>query len=266
MDSRNRPGRNQVIDLYLKYSNQSHSNVHIGNQGAIGWAPHKLYESSRLFYSSCGPHLQFGKHLCHSIGLFVQWLCISTLKYPPMFVGPLLIYHTMEHTSYHGFFSQLLGQLPECRVKAIGSDGETALCKAIKTTLPGAVHWRCIMLTNRFIIITIFTDSNANAVQSSIANSTRNTSYSTLCSYCTRPIHIHPCIHIDKKPIVFFEDAHAQYQDMCMMLPWLPTACTTIWHLHYSPWDLTNMEPSNWMYSDSGNQCTLPCWYWLHQT
>ena len=184
-----------------------------------------------------------------------------------MFVGPLLIYHTMEHTSYHGFFSQLLGQLPEfCRVKAIGSDGETALCKAIKTTLPGAVHWRCIMLTNRFIIITIFTDSNANAVQSSIANSTRNTSYSTLCSYCTRPIHIHPCTHIDKKPIVFFEDAHTQYQDMCMMSPWLPTACTTIWHLHCSPWDSPNMEPSNRMYPDSRNQCTLPCWYWQHQT
>ena len=95
-------------------------------------------------------------YVCHSIGLFVQWLCISTLKNPLMFVGPLLIYHTMEHTSYHGFFSQLLRQLPEfCHVKAIGSDGETALCKAIKATLPGAVHWRCIMLTSRFIIITI---------------------------------------------------------------------------------------------------------------
>ena len=106
--------------------------------------------------------------------LFNDYVRISTFKNPPMFVGPLLVYHTMEHTSYHGFFSQLLGQLPEfCRVKAIGSDGETALCKVIKTTLPGAVHWCCIMLTNRFIIITIFTDSNANAVQSSIANSTK---------------------------------------------------------------------------------------------
>ena len=89
-----------------------------------------------------------------------------------------------------------------------------------------------------------------------------NTSYSTLCSYCTRSIHIHPCTHIDKKPIVFFEDAHIQYQDMCMMSPWLSTACTTIWHLHCSPWDSPNMEPSNWMNNDSWNQCTLSCWYW----
>ena len=89
-------------------------------------------------------------------------------KNPLKFVGPLLIYHTMEHTSYHWFFCQMFGQLPEfCRVKAFGSDGETALCKAIETTLPGAVHWCCIMLTNRSIIITIFKDSNANATRSS---------------------------------------------------------------------------------------------------
>ena len=60
-------------------------------------------------------------------------------------MGPSLIHHSMEYTSYHGFFSQLLGQLPEfCHVKAIGSDGETALCIAIEATLPAAVHLHCI--------------------------------------------------------------------------------------------------------------------------
>ena len=66
-------------------------------------------------------------------------------KNSPTFVGPFLIHHTMEYASYHGFFNQLLGQLPEFgHVKAIGSDGETALCKAIEATLPAAVHLRCI--------------------------------------------------------------------------------------------------------------------------
>ena len=73
-----------------------------------------------------------------------DYLCQRTGK-APTFVGPILIHHKLEYMSYHGFFSQLCGLVPQLhQVKAVGSDGEAALCKAIHDCLPNAIHLRCV--------------------------------------------------------------------------------------------------------------------------
>ena len=62
----------------------------------------------------------------------------------PTYVGPLLIHHRMDYESYHTFLSQLVGKRPGLRnIRAIGSDGEGALCTAIEDVLPLAIHLRC---------------------------------------------------------------------------------------------------------------------------
>ena len=62
----------------------------------------------------------------------------------PTYIGPVLIHHRMDYESYHTFLSQLLGKRPMLRkIRAMGSDGESALCKAIHGNLPSAIHLRC---------------------------------------------------------------------------------------------------------------------------
>ena len=51
----------------------------------------------------------------------------------------------MQHSTYSYFLNQITLLKPEVRnVKALGTDGELALCSALKDHIPGAVYLRCL--------------------------------------------------------------------------------------------------------------------------
>ena len=63
----------------------------------------------------------------------------------PTFIGPVLLHHQMQHTTYSYFLNQIISLKPAVRnTKAVGTDGELALCNALKDNLPGAVGLRCL--------------------------------------------------------------------------------------------------------------------------
>ena len=83
---------------------------------------------------------------------FVTPIVFSLLRYThrrgggsPTFVGPVLIHHQLQYQSYNYFLSQLLSLKPDiCEVKSVGSDGEIALCNAIRDCIPRAIRLRCL--------------------------------------------------------------------------------------------------------------------------
>ena len=63
----------------------------------------------------------------------------------PSFIGPVLIHQNMHFGIYKYFLTQLVLLNPHVKhVKAIGTDGEQALCNAVKETFPASVHLRCL--------------------------------------------------------------------------------------------------------------------------
>ena len=51
----------------------------------------------------------------------------------------------MHHGVYNYFMTQLVSLKPEVKqIKAVGTDGELALCNAVKDYFPDAVHLRCL--------------------------------------------------------------------------------------------------------------------------
>ncbi len=63
----------------------------------------------------------------------------------PTFMGPILIHQEMHHGVYNYFLNQLISIRPELKqIKAIGTDGELALCNAVKDNFPNAIHLRCL--------------------------------------------------------------------------------------------------------------------------
>ena len=66
-------------------------------------------------------------------------------KGSPTMIGPVLIHHQMIQGTYSYFFNEIMSLKPEIRkVQAIGTDGEAALCNAIRDSFPTAVHLRCL--------------------------------------------------------------------------------------------------------------------------
>lgn len=62
----------------------------------------------------------------------------------PTFLGPMLVHQRKLKESYHYLMSTLIGLRPSLsQIKAIGTDGEINLFKAILTNLPSAQHVRC---------------------------------------------------------------------------------------------------------------------------
>ena len=60
----------------------------------------------------------------------------------PSFIGPIL-HHQMTYGTYSYFLNHLLALKPDIRhVKAVGTDGELALCNALKDSVPQAIHLR----------------------------------------------------------------------------------------------------------------------------
>ena len=63
----------------------------------------------------------------------------------PTFIGPVLIHHQMQHSTYSYFLNQIISLKPAVRnVKVIGTDGELALCNALKENFPEAIPLRCL--------------------------------------------------------------------------------------------------------------------------
>ena len=51
----------------------------------------------------------------------------------------------MHHGVYNYFMNQLISFGPELRqIKAKGTDGEQALCNAVKDNFPNVTHLRCL--------------------------------------------------------------------------------------------------------------------------
>ena len=62
----------------------------------------------------------------------------------PIYMGPILIHHRMNYSSYSYFANQLVDLRPSLRgMKAIGTDGEQPLYTAMRDTFRNAVHLRC---------------------------------------------------------------------------------------------------------------------------
>ena len=62
----------------------------------------------------------------------------------PAFLGPVLIHQSQKFSSYYYFASQIIGLKRQLKdVRAIGTDGESALYDAFKSAFPSAVHLRC---------------------------------------------------------------------------------------------------------------------------
>ena len=63
----------------------------------------------------------------------------------PTFIGPVLLHHQMQHDTYSYFLNEITLLKPEVRnVKAVRTDGELALCNALKDHLPRAIHLCCL--------------------------------------------------------------------------------------------------------------------------
>ena len=63
----------------------------------------------------------------------------------PSFIGPVLIHQQMHYGVYNYFLTQVVSLKPHVKhVKTIGTDGEQALCNAVKETFPAAIHLRCL--------------------------------------------------------------------------------------------------------------------------
>ena len=66
-------------------------------------------------------------------------------KGSPTMIGPVLIHHQMIQGTYSYFFNEIMSLKPDVRkVQAIGTDGEAALCNAVRDSFPTAVHLRCL--------------------------------------------------------------------------------------------------------------------------
>ncbi len=64
----------------------------------------------------------------------------------PVMLGPLFIHQRKQFSSYHFFFSQLVGLRPGLQnVRAVGTDGEQALANALTTQFKVAIHLRCFL-------------------------------------------------------------------------------------------------------------------------
>ena len=67
----------------------------------------------------------------------------------PVFVGPVCIHKTKDTQSYYNFLSTLIAKNNKLRkMKAIGTDGETALSNAVLMAFENAVHLRCFNHVN----------------------------------------------------------------------------------------------------------------------
>ena len=63
----------------------------------------------------------------------------------PTFIGPVLLHHQMQHSTYSYFLNHIISLMPEIKnVRAVGTDGELALCNALKESIPGAINLRCL--------------------------------------------------------------------------------------------------------------------------
>ena len=66
-------------------------------------------------------------------------------KCPPTLIGPVLIHHQMQFSTYSYFLNQIVSLKPEIRqIKAVGTDGEIALYSAVKEHFPDAIRLRCL--------------------------------------------------------------------------------------------------------------------------
>ena len=55
----------------------------------------------------------------------------------PSFIGPVLLHHQMTYGTYSYFLNHLLTLKPDIRqVKAVVTDGELALCNALRDSVP----------------------------------------------------------------------------------------------------------------------------------
>ena len=65
-------------------------------------------------------------------------------KKSPVFVGPICIHKKKEASTYYNFFSTLISKNNALRdIKAVGTDGEHALCNAILMAFENTVNLRC---------------------------------------------------------------------------------------------------------------------------
>ena len=63
----------------------------------------------------------------------------------PTFIGPVLLRHQMNYGTYSYFLNHILSLKPDIKqVKAVGTDGELALCNALRDNIPQAIHLRCV--------------------------------------------------------------------------------------------------------------------------
>ena len=75
----------------------------------------------------------------------VRYVHRKTSGGSPSFVGPVLLHHQITHGTYSYFLNHLVALKPEIRqVKAVGTDGELALCNSLRDNIPQAVHLRCL--------------------------------------------------------------------------------------------------------------------------
>ena len=69
----------------------------------------------------------------------------SNEKSPDM-IGPIFVHMRKDFSTYHFFTSALVSLNPEiAHLHAYGTDGETALVKALAATFPKAKHLRCFL-------------------------------------------------------------------------------------------------------------------------
>jgi hypothetical protein len=62
----------------------------------------------------------------------------------PIYLGPMLIHQSQKYSAYYYLASQLVGLNSNLKnIRAIGTDGESALYSALTTVFPHAVHLRC---------------------------------------------------------------------------------------------------------------------------
>ncbi len=64
----------------------------------------------------------------------------------PVFIGPVMAHSKKETNTYYSFFSGLVSKRPGIRrLKACGTDGETALCNGLRLTFEEAIGLRCFI-------------------------------------------------------------------------------------------------------------------------
>ena len=70
----------------------------------------------------------------------------EVMKKSPVMIGPIFVHMRKDFSTYHFFTSALVSLYPAiAHLHAYGTDGETALAKALATTFPKAKHLRCFL-------------------------------------------------------------------------------------------------------------------------